>query len=65
MPLSDEPVMMACPKCKAEQEDFDGMGVAYCGACGYCAHFSRTGMLDDGLRCDTCGHVLSREDSRE
>jgi hypothetical protein len=27
-----------CPKCGAEQDDFDGFGVLHCGVCGYCKH---------------------------
>lgn len=41
---------MQCPRCKREYEDFDGLPVIYCEACGYCRHASRT----DGI-CDYCG----------
>lgn len=56
--MSDS-VTIECPKCRAEQEDFDGFGVPYCHACGYCAHFSRTGDANGNLRCDICNDVLS------
>jgi len=41
-----------CPQCGVEQEDFDGFGMLYCPACGYCKHASRT----EG-KCDSCGSV--------
>lgn len=41
---------ISCPLCGAPQEDYDGLGVAACHCCGYCAHYSYTGGV-----CDTCG----------
>ena len=63
--ILNTPVMAECPKCHAEQEDLDGIGVVYCQACGYCAHVSASGNLDGEMRCDTCGDALSLEDARE
>lgn len=40
----------ACPECGELQEDFDGFGVLYCEACGYCTHAS---TIDDV--CGFCG----------
>lgn len=48
----DEAIMIACPQCGAEQQDFDGFGVVHCDACGYCAHLSATGGV-----CDICGNL--------
>lgn len=31
----DEQPKMQCPKCRAEYDDFDGLGVLYCEQCGY------------------------------
>lgn len=47
--MMDQP-MMACPRCKREYPDFDGLPVIYCEACGFCRHASCT----DGA-CDYCG----------
>lgn len=47
-------ILMACPQCGAEQEDFDGFGVLACSACGYCTHPSRTGDI-----CGLCGKRVS------
>lgn len=61
--VEDEPVIIECPKCGAEQEDHDGFGVIHCDACDYCAHPSST----DGV-CDICGQpdepTLPATDSR-
>lgn len=50
---SKEPEMpiMECPKCGKEHEDFDGFGVKYCAACGYCEHPARFGG-----ECQLCGN---------
>lgn len=47
--LGDEAVIIECPVCGAEQEDFDGFGVVHCEECGYCQHISSTGGV-----CDIC-----------
>lgn len=39
---STQPVM-ECPNCGAEYDDFDGFGVTYCEACGYCQHTAADG----------------------
>lgn len=50
---------MACPKCKTEYPDFDGVGVVYCdpksGGCGYCRHMSRSSTGGGPWICDYCG----------
>lgn len=48
----DEAIMIACPQCGTEQQDFDGFGVVHCEACGYCVHPSSTGGV-----CDICRKV--------
>ena len=50
--MTIDPPMMTCPKCEAQQEDHDGLGVLHCAACGYCDHPSASGSP---LRCDLCG----------
>lgn len=50
-PLEDR--MTTCPKCGAEEEDFDGFGFLYCEACGYCTHASI-----DGDVCGLCSKTL-------
>lgn len=45
----DKLPLVACPKCGKVEEDFDGFGVLYCGACGYCTHPA----IQDGV-CDLC-----------
>lgn len=50
--VDDEAIMIACPRCAAEQEDFDGFGVVHCEACGYCTHPSATGGV-----CGICGEA--------
>ena len=52
LPEGYDRIMIACPQCGAEQEDFDGFGVIHCEACGYCVHPSVT----DGV-CGICGAV--------
>jgi len=50
LPDEDEPIYIRCPKCSAEYEDFDGVGVLlFCEECKYCVHASIT----DGY-CDYC-----------
>ena len=46
----EKEIIVECPRCGAEQEDFDGFGVIFCEACGYCKHPSFTGGV-----CDICG----------
>ena len=46
---------MACPRCEKVYPDFDGFGVLYCAACGFCKHAS----IDDG-RCNFCKRVVRR-----
>ena len=48
---------MTCPRCGAEYEDFDGFGVVYCEACGFCRHVSRSGAGPGRWVCDCCGDV--------
>lgn len=48
--------VMTCPRCGAEHEDFDGLGVLYCGSCDYCVHASATGGV-----CDFCGKNTESE----
>lgn len=55
--LSEDPVIVACPKCNAEQEDCDGFGVVFCERCGYCTHSSITGD-----ECDFCGAIDDPQD---
>lgn len=38
---------MDCPKCGATYDDFDGVGVVYCEACGFCQHLARRGERPD------------------
>jgi hypothetical protein len=42
--------MMLCPRCEAPQPDYDGLGVLFCEACGFCEHAS----WSEG-KCDYCG----------
>jgi hypothetical protein len=46
----EEPVIVCCPQCGAEQEDLDGFGVLHCPLCGFCTHISVTGLI-----CGLCG----------
>jgi len=41
-----------CPRCGSEHLDFDGFGVVYDPACGYCRHLSR----ENGV-CSYCGEM--------
>lgn len=50
--ISEEVLIIHCPKCHAVQEDHDGLGVLYCEACGYCTHASASG---EPMTCDFCG----------
>lgn len=52
----DEPAIIECPQCGAEQEDHDGFGVLHCETCGYCAHASATGDI-----CDFCGKSIGSD----
>lgn len=49
----ESPPLMWCPRCHAEYEDHDGLGVLHCVACGYCTHPAATGDI-----CDLCGADL-------
>lgn len=51
--FADNPDMIECPKCGIKQEDFDGFGVLYCEACGYCTHASVNGTV-----CTLCGNTV-------
>ena len=53
----DEAVIIVCPRCGADQEDYDGIGVMWCENCLYCAHPSRHGDGNGGWVCDLCGIV--------
>jgi len=50
-----DPPMAKCPKCGAEHEDHDGLGVLYCSVCFYCEHPSAS---ESPLRCDICGRLV-------
>jgi len=53
--LDDIPViMMQCPKCGNEEEDFDGLGMLCCPKCDYCIHPNNDG--DD--ICGYCGESI-------
>jgi hypothetical protein len=48
---------MACPKCGALQDDFDGLSFSYCPACGYCSH--PNGTVENGkMVCGICGREV-------
>jgi DNA-directed RNA polymerase subunit M/transcription elongation factor TFIIS len=56
----DEMPQMACPKCGALQDDFDGLSFSYCPACGYCSHPNST--TENGKEiCGVCGREIKRE----
>ena len=44
---------LTCPKCGAEQDDFDGFGFIYCPECEYCTHPNSI----DGV-CGICGEEI-------
>ena len=48
-----------CPKCHVEYDDYDGEGVTYCPACGYCEHL----IVSHG-RCALCGEPVEKEGPR-
>lgn len=48
--------MAKCPQCGTEYDDYDGVGVSYCPACGYCKHL----VIYHG-RCVECGEIVKRE----
>ena len=49
----DIPVIR-CPRCGAEQEDFDGFGFSYCPECGYCIHPASVKVGNKWI-CEVCG----------
>lgn len=52
--MEDEIVIIECPRCGAEQEDFDGFGVVHCEDCGYCTHPAATDNI-----CEICGEDIT------
>lgn len=57
-------VMVECPKCHAEQEDFDGFGFIYCQRCQHCTHPSAEGDELDApdselMWCTVCGQCVN------
>jgi hypothetical protein len=48
---------MRCPKCGAIYDDFDGVGVLHCPACGYCIH-PATKTIDGKETCCVCGREI-------
>ena len=52
----DEIPIAKCPKCGTEFDDYDGAGVTYCPACGYCEHL----IINRG-RCALCGEVVEKK----
>lgn len=54
--VHDGPVIVECPQCGAEQEDYEGFGVLHCGTCGYCVHASAIGDI-----CDFCGKSIGSD----
>jgi hypothetical protein len=57
-PVTETP-KMACPKCGALQDDFDGLSFSCCPACGYCAHVNST--VENGIEvCGVCGKEIKR-----
>lgn len=57
-PNPDDMPKAVCPKCGAEQNDFDGFGIVYCPACKFCTHPSR-----DGDVCGICGDRATDDDN--
>jgi hypothetical protein len=57
----DDLPTMTCPKCGAEEPDFDGFGMlshtkpAYPNGCGYCTCPSRDGDGKGNWVCGSCG----------
>jgi hypothetical protein len=50
---------MACPKCGAFQDNFDGFSFQYCPACGYCSH--PNSMIEGEKEiCGICGREIIR-----
>ena len=56
--MSEQVIVVSCPRCKDEHEDDDGFGVLYCDKCGFCQHASLTGGV-----CDFCGHGADIKES--
>lgn len=56
--IGDDRILVNCPRCGAEQEDYDGLGVIHCEACGYCVHPAATGDI-----CDICGADVTKQEA--
>lgn len=54
---------MKCPKCGAVYDDFDGVGVLHCPACGYCVH-PATETVDGKTTCCVCGRETTKKEKR-
>ena len=54
IPTAPDYPTVICPGCGAEITDYDGFGVLYHEACGYCTHASISGV-DGRMVCDLCG----------
>jgi flavoprotein len=51
---------IACPKCGAQYDDYDGLSFSYCPACGYCSHPNST--VENGKEiCGICGREIKKE----
>jgi len=49
--------IMTCPQCGTDYEDFDGLGVVCCPACGYCTHAAGE-VIDGKMICSYCDQVI-------
>lgn len=56
MTENEAPDQSLCPKCGEWVDDWDGFGVLFHEACGYCAHSSVTGGV-----CELCGKRYDEE----
>lgn len=48
---------LVCPRCSAEQEDYDGFGFLACDACGLCFHPSLNNDGHGNWVCGICSHT--------